>query len=423
MTQTRKWIDLWENYWFGPVAAIRPYLLMKAVLLLLAFDMWLLRITKGARYGVFEFNIAHFPWLDAIQPLPTPALFVGSVLSVGLLAMVCTLGGAFHWALVLLALSYTYTWSMSLLDSFQHHYFISLVLFAFVFFPLPHATELYQPRPPTEGEPPLANENAKQPRKSVSSWGYRLLGVNVAIVYLYTGITKMSESEFLQGEILRRMTRENPFLRLLAMWFADFNIGPELFYQLAAWGVIAVQTFLAFAYVLTVSLDESRSRWLHVVAWFGFIGAVSFHGIGNELVLVAHLRIGWFSYYMIAFACVFFLPAPVLWLVGGLMTWPVRFLVKQLPKILATFAGKRVLDVGLAIVGLALAVGSLFIGFHLDLPGGEAVGLLAAIGGASPTLAGFFVSRQLEEMTVSRFESSLVAERGSRWSRHKTDFD
>ncbi len=396
ITWTGKWTDLWECYWFGPVAAIRPYLLMKAVLLLLAFDMWLLRIERGAKYGVSETNLAHFPWLDAIQPVPTPELYVGLVLSVGILALVFTFAGAVRWALVLLALSYTYTWAMGILDLFQHHYFLSLVLFAFLFFPLSHATELYQHVPPTKGNRRRAAKNPNTTRPSVSSWGYRLLGANMAIVYFYTAVTKLSEPEFIQGEIVRRMTRKKPFIRAFEMWLADFNIDPDFFYELAALGVIALEIFIAIAYLLTVRLDESQSRWLQVVAWFGFIGAVSFHGIGNELF--ANLRIGWFSYYMIALACVYFLPAPILWFVGGLMTWPVRSLVEPQAKLPVTFTGKGVLDIGLAVGGLAIAVGAFFVGFHLDLPGGEAVGLLVAVGLASATIASFFLRRQLEVM-------------------------
>jgi len=396
MTRTGKWTDLWECYWFGPVAAIRPYLLMKAVLILLAFDMWLLRIKRGASFGVSEFNVAHFPWLDAIQPVPTSELYVGLVLSVGILALVLTFAGAVRWALVLLALGYTYTWAMGMIDLFQHHYFLSLVLFAFLFFPLSHATELYQHVPPTKGNRRRAAKNPNTTRQSVSSWGYRLLGANMAIVYFYTAVTKLSEPEFIQGEIVRRMTRNKPFLRAFEMWLADFNIDPDLFYELAALGVIALEIFIAIAYLLTVRLDESRSRWLQVVAWFGFIGAISFHGIGNELF--ANLRIGWFSYYMIALACVYFLPASILWFVGGLMTWPVRSLVDPQAKLPVTFTGKGVLDIGLAVVGWAIAVGAFFVGFHLDLPGGEAVGLLAAIGLASATIASFCLRRQLEVM-------------------------
>jgi len=284
-----------------------------------------------------------------------------------------------------------------MIDLFQHHYFLSLVLFAFLFFPLSHATELYQHVPSTKGNLQLAAKNPITTRQSVSSWGYRLLGANLAIVYSYTAVTKLSEPDFIQGEIVRRMTRNKPFLRAFEMLLADFNLDPDLVYEFAALGTIALQIFLAIAYLLTVCLDESRSRWLRVVAWFGFVGAVSFHGIGNELF--AHLRIGWFSYYMIALACVYFLPAPILWVVGGLMTWPVRSLLLKLQaKLPATTAGQRILSIRVAVGGLAIAVGAFFVGFHLDLPGGEAVGLLAAIGVASATIAGFFLRRQLEVM-------------------------
>jgi len=136
LTPATTWANPWDRYWFGPVAAIRPYLLVKAVLLLLAFDMWMLRVDKGALYGSFGFNVAHFHWLDAIQPVPTQELYVGLALSVGILALVCTLAGASRWMLALIALGYSYSWMMSIFDGYQHHYFLSLVLFPIIFFPL-----------------------------------------------------------------------------------------------------------------------------------------------------------------------------------------------------------------------------------------------------------------------------------------------
>src|SRR5690606_28156004 len=66
-----------------PVAAVRPYLILKCTLLVVAFDVWLTRISHGGRYGAGGFNVAHFAWLDAIQPEVSPALYVG----------VCTLTG------------------------------------------------------------------------------------------------------------------------------------------------------------------------------------------------------------------------------------------------------------------------------------------------------------------------------------------
>ena len=405
ITWTRKWTDLWECYWFGPVAAIRPYLLMKAALLLLAFDMWLLRTVRGSRIGVFEFNVAHFPLLDAIHPVPTPEHYISVALSVGILALVITFAGAVRWALLLLALGYTYTWAISMTDMFQHHYFVSLVLIAFIFFPISNATEIYPTVPPAKRKRPQKAKHPNATRPSVSAWGYRLLAANMAIVYIYTAVTKLSEQEFIHGDIVKRLTRSKPYLRTVETWFADFNIDTDLFYQLTSLGVIGLQLFLAIAYLLTVRLDEGRSRWLRVVAWFGLIGAIGFHGVGNELL--AHLKIGWFSYYMIALACIYFLPAPILWSVGGLLTWPVRSLVKLQAKIPEAVTKNRVFVVGVSVGGFALAVGAFFVGFHLDLPGGEAVGLLVAVGLASASVVSLFLRRQPE--TMKYFLASALA--------------
>ena len=40
-----------QRYWFGPVALVRPYLTLRFVLVLLAFDTWLNMIPEGAKYG------------------------------------------------------------------------------------------------------------------------------------------------------------------------------------------------------------------------------------------------------------------------------------------------------------------------------------------------------------------------------------
>ena len=134
-TLTLRLAAAWDRYWFGPIAAIRPYLLMKVMWGLLAFDVWMERVPLAGRYGAGGFGVAHFRWLDSVQPLPTPELYVGLMLAIGLLAVVCVLTDAPRWMRALMALLYTYGWAMSLHDGYQHHYFISLVLATFVFFP------------------------------------------------------------------------------------------------------------------------------------------------------------------------------------------------------------------------------------------------------------------------------------------------
>jgi hypothetical protein len=47
------------------------------VLALAAVDTWLLMIPRGGRYGAGGFNVAHFAWIDALFPVPTPRAYVG----------------------------------------------------------------------------------------------------------------------------------------------------------------------------------------------------------------------------------------------------------------------------------------------------------------------------------------------------------
>ena len=80
--------------------------------------------------------------MDALLPVPTPGIYVGTLLFVGLLAFVLAVGPFSRRGLALLFVLYTYAWTMSMLDSYQHHYLISLLLFSCIFFPAPSINEL-----------------------------------------------------------------------------------------------------------------------------------------------------------------------------------------------------------------------------------------------------------------------------------------
>ena len=68
-------MGLWDKHWFGPVAAIRPYLFQKCFLLVVAFDLLVLMIERGARYGLnnVAFNVPHFRWLDSCLLYTSPS--------------------------------------------------------------------------------------------------------------------------------------------------------------------------------------------------------------------------------------------------------------------------------------------------------------------------------------------------------------
>ncbi|HEY2734431.1 MAG TPA: hypothetical protein VGI70_10630, partial [Polyangiales bacterium] len=124
-----------DRYFHARFRGVRAYAFSKLFLGMVALDTFLLMIGHAGRYGVDGFNVAHFRWLDRLMPVPSAALYVGVLLLTGLLALSIALSGSHPIALFALFLLYTFSWSMSMLDSYQHHYFVSSILLCLVFFP------------------------------------------------------------------------------------------------------------------------------------------------------------------------------------------------------------------------------------------------------------------------------------------------
>jgi hypothetical protein len=374
----------WERYWFGPVAALRPYLLMKAVLFMLAFDLWLVRLPGGWRFGLDPFNVAHFRWLDAVQPPPTASLYNGLVLLVGIMAFVCACVGAGLWARVILTLAYTYTWSQSMLDGYQHHYLFSLVLLAFIFFPPLEARRLYQ-------EQSQVGSSSNPEIGRVSAWAYVLLAANISIVY---GFTALAKADGQAWHLVRELLSERKMIiETLEAWFVGFGLSAQWPWVLAVRGLIALELTLAAVYLLAVRQDENPRRWLTIAAWCAIVLAIVFHGIGNEFLL--SLRIGFFSYYMIVFAFIYFLPESILYEIGRFSTLPARRFWEIWLDLWAADrgAGAKV-RISLTTIGaLFLALVAARIGSALDLPGASTAGLLVATVLASVALLSLVLRR------------------------------
>lgn len=140
----------WEEHWYGSVAAIRPYLFQKCLVLMVAFDLLVLMVERGARYGLdpMPFNVPHFKFLEALHAIVLPlgipnATYYVSVLSVtSFLAFCLFFAGHRAWLMAMVAILYTYAWSMSRLDSYLHHYMLSLIMGCMVFFPRIEASQL-----------------------------------------------------------------------------------------------------------------------------------------------------------------------------------------------------------------------------------------------------------------------------------------
>jgi hypothetical protein len=167
-----------ERYWFGDVALARPYLALRFVLALLAFDTWLNMMPRGAKYGVGAFNVAHFSWFGSF--VPSSGFYLGVLAFTGVLALSQALYRPHRIAIVLIAAGYTLGWACSLLDSVPHHYLLSLYLVCFVFFPMLSARAVF-------------SRSDRAPRGSV--WAYVLFCVTTAIVYFYVAAWSAAEGQ------------------------------------------------------------------------------------------------------------------------------------------------------------------------------------------------------------------------------------
>lgn len=322
----------WERLWYAPVAAVRPWLLTRVLLFVLAFDQWLLQLPHGGRYGAGGFNVAHVPLLDAVHPVPTSAMYVTLTLLTGSLS----LWGALRPSRLvtgLVAVLFTWSWSMSLLDAWQHHYLLSLVLFGMALGPDVRAPE------------GSVNEGA---------WGFRLIPATLGLVYLFATISKL-DPPWRAGQTLRAAM--GPVLEPVVAWF-----GPELGWPLVAWGAISLEGLLAVGYLLAVGRDQAAGPRWDAIFGVSFAAVLVLHGTIEWI----GLRIGWFTPYLLICGATFLLPERLLMAVAG----PVSRLSRQGVGWLPDAAWVPVVGGGLGIVGLVS------VGLGADLPGGAVAGLL-----------------------------------------------
>ncbi|MFI5306158.1 MAG: hypothetical protein ACHQ53_02330 [Polyangiales bacterium] len=421
--------------------ASRAYLFSKLFLLMLALDTWMLMIGHAGRYGVAGFNVAHFGWLDAIAPTPSARSYVAVLLLTGLLALVVALTGIRRLPVLLLFLLYSYSWSMSMLDSYQHHYFVSLILFCLVFFPETSALEIHPPPPSLDPDSRKRKHRVEQERGAraeragsiyvasvlaitlayaridsrghtfvafflfaaaigLATWyygaeraaplqrpgfGFSLLGATVAIVYTFTAIAKMDKN-WVQGHTMLQISAAEQVFAGPAAFAARHGIDHDRFFSLLSTLVIPQELALAGCYLLAVHRDRMRSRLASAICTLGFVLAVVLH-VGAEAM---GLQIGWFSYYMLALACCFLLPLLVVDKLATVFTWPARFLLRATQEWESAGPIPRLGSLALA-VGCGLLL--LLIGRMIDLPGSELACSVAAAVLLGTTLCSLYLTR------------------------------
>lgn len=361
-----------ERYFFGDVDAIRPYLLQRGILLLLAFDSWLDLLPHGGRYGAGGFNVAHFGWLDAIAPTPTPGLYSGLIILVGLLALTQALIRPSKLMLFILCGLFTYGWSMSMLDSYQHHYLLSLVLFCVAFFPRLTSADLWpNPAERSAGGKQSADGEQSVGLRTISAWPYVLLGCTLSIVYLFTAVTKTSP-DWREGSPLANLGRTALFQDLQS-YFGDLGWSADVFWTRVATSTVLLQLGIFAGYLLASTQDRTERPWLRFLVWPWALLPLSFHAAVEQM----DLQIGWFSAYVIVAAAVFFLPARLLRAITFSLTWLPRRSLDALSRWLENDEPEsQSVSIGLA---LAVALVTALIVGATDLPGSVGASLVFAI--------------------------------------------
>lgn len=346
-------MKLWNDYFHGTYLAVRPYLFSKVFLCMVALDTWMLMIGHAGRYGVANFNVAHFAIMQRVLPLPTPQHYVATLLLTGLLALTLALLGTRRLAMCLLFLLYTYSWSMSMLDSYQHHYFVSLVLLCMVFFP--------------------ATGVAPDRDARTSGFGYPLLAATITLLYTFTSIAKM-DAQWCDGFTLRRISSAEQVLAPLVQLAAKLGIEQPTFWSIASTSVIPLELLIAVGYALSALQDDpARSRWLRMVVALCFPVAVALH-LGAEAL---RLDIGWFSYYMLALACTFLLPGRAVQILALAITVPAKKIAQFLTEA-TTDKAPSALEKWLTCAAVSGVLGA--AAFLLDLPGAPAAAIVAGLG-------------------------------------------
>lgn len=302
----------------------------RSILLMLALDIWWNMMARAGRYGFRDFNVAHFPWLDLLQPMPSPGLYIGVLLVASVLAVF----GALFWrttvSAALIAGLWTWAWASSLMDSYQHHYYLSLVLVALIGFP---------------------KKNAR------SQWGFGALCASTAIMYFWAAFAK-ALPDWQGGTALRIVARGRR--DEVESLFSLLGLPSDLGWQMASIGVVLVQILIGMAYLgaWLRGRRETPSRVLDVLCVAGMLGGLSFH-IGAEWL---GLKIVWFSYYMVALSILVLAPNGV---------W--QRLWEKLPK-------WKSIPFNAPISLLLVMLGALGI-VWVDLPGTLGVAALVGLGG------------------------------------------
>jgi HTTM domain len=278
-----------------------------------------MQIRHAPRYGVGGFNVAQLPGLDAIGP--SRIAYEVCELVNAYLFVLAACGIVTRLVLPIATAIYAWLYFGSQLDSYQHHYLVALILLLCCFVPWE------RPEAPT-------------PRTPIRTWALRLVLVQLAIMYLWAAISKMSAA-WVDGRTLGDQIT-GPMRTMI-----DATIG----IRRASIAVIGVELALA-------ATVWNRRTWRYAAPL-----GLSLH-IG---ILASGLEIGLFAWLMLGLYA-FIIPDRVwTWLAE---TPPLRFVRDAAQIVSGWFAGGARWIVWFVACGLGLILAAVCRFDHAFLVGG-----------------------------------------------------
>ena len=277
----------WNRFWHEfAVTPARVRALRVGLFGLLAFDIWMKMLEHAPRYGAGGFNVPQFPLLSFL-PVPSAEIVGVAWLLAGFAALRAAFGVAVRQSAIIVAVAYAgiYMWSQA--DNYQHHYLVSLMLVTGCFVPWEAAS-----RAPRDTAP------------EVRHWSFRMLYVQVALLYFWAAVAKM-DPLWLSGSTMAHFT-QGVEARANLTWLAN-GIGVELasMPKLMSWSVMLGELFAAAVFLV----PRLRLVGLLVVPWFH----ISVEWLSFE--------IEWFSYYMILLNVVLLTPRRAYEWAGERLGW------------------------------------------------------------------------------------------------------
>lgn len=303
--------ERWDRFWFDfKVSDFHLSTFRVTFFCLFAVDLWL-QVTHAPRYGAGDFNVAHFPFLESLLPSPSRTrMLVLFTLQSYLAFLIAFARLPRLWTFVLAAL-FGYSYLISQLDSYQHHWLMFLLLFTLGF-------QSWQPR--------------QQGEDTLGDWPLRLVLAVVSLVYFWAIVTKL-DPLWLDGQTISSQVRAEWARGAIERTLDPFK-SPE---PMAAWANMAILVLVVEA-ALAIAIHV---RWLRLPA---ALMGMAFH-LGIE---ASGFKIGLFSYFMVA---IYLLVLPI----DDIPRW----LSRWFPKLHSrdeetTRSGRFVQGAVLFIVGLAV---------------------------------------------------------------------